>query len=524
MSDTAGHQDWKPSHNPWVVAITVTLAAFMEVLDTTIVNVALPHIAGSLGSSYDDATWALTSYLVANGIVLTISGWLSRLFGRKRYFLICIAMFTVSSFLCGLATSLPMLVVFRLMQGFFGGGLQPSQQSIILDTFPPEKRGAAFGMTAIATIVGPVLGPMLGGYLTDNFSWRWIFFVNVPFGILTVMAVTAFVEDPPWERKKREKVDVIGISLITLGLGCLEVMVDRGEDDDWFGSNFIITMAVLGVIGVLGAVVWLCYAKDPLVKLTVLKDRNFATGMFLISMVGATLYSSAIIVPQFAQQVLGYTATTSGLLLAPGGVAIIILIPFVGRLMKVIQLRYLIAFGFFFMGMAMFQAANLYAGIDFKHLVFYRITQTASLAFLFVPISTIAYSTLPRELNSDASALFSMARNYVGSMAISLATAAIIETRQRHQNYVTDNMTPGRQEFTNYINHAQTVGEAHGLTPAAAHTFAIHRLFMDFTSQISMLAYNEVFRWIGVIAMFVVPLCFLLSPNSTKKTKPAGGH
>jgi len=198
MSDTAGHQDWKPSHNPWLVAITVTLAAFMEVLDTTIVNVALPHIAGSLGSSYDDATWALTSYLVANGIVLTISGWLSRLFGRKRYFLICITMFTVSSFLCGLATSLPMLVVFRLMQGFFGGGLQPSQQSIILDTFPPEKRGAAFGMTAIATIVGPVLGPMLGGYLTDNFSWRWIFFVNVPFGILTVMAVTAFVEDPPW--------------------------------------------------------------------------------------------------------------------------------------------------------------------------------------------------------------------------------------------------------------------------------------------------------------------------------------
>ncbi|AFW00984.1 EmrB/QacA family drug resistance transporter [Gluconobacter oxydans] len=524
MSDTAGHQDWKPSHNPWLVAITVTLAAFMEVLDTTIVNVALPHIAGSLGSSYDDATWALTSYLVANGIVLTISGWLSRLFGRKRYFLICITMFTVSSFLCGLATSLPMLVVFRLMQGFFGGGLQPSQQSIILDTFPPEKRGAAFGMTAIATIVGPVLGPMLGGYLTDNFSWRWIFFVNVPFGILTVMAVTAFVEDPPWEKQKREKIDVIGISLITLGLGCLEVMVDRGEDDDWFGSNFIITMAVLGVIGVVGAIIWLCYAKDPLVKLTVLKDRNFATGMFLISMVGATLYASAIIVPQFAQQVLGYTATTSGLLLAPGGVAVICLIPIVGRLMKVIQLRYLIAFGFFCMGMAMFQAAHLYAAIDFKHLMFYRISQTASLAFLFVPISTIAYSTLPRELNSDASALFSMARNYVGSMAISLATAAIIETRQRHQNYVTDNMTPGRQEFTNYINHAQTVGEAHGLTPAAAHTFAIHRLFMDFTSQVSMLAYNEVFRWIGILAMFVVPLCFLLSPNSTKKTKPAGGH
>ncbi|MEJ5141729.1 DHA2 family efflux MFS transporter permease subunit [Gluconobacter albidus] len=523
MSDTAGHQDWKPSHNPWLVAVTVTLAAFMEVLDTTIVNVALPHIAGSLGSSYDDATWALTSYLVANGIVLTISGWLSRFFGRKRYFLICITMFTVSSFLCGLATSLPMLVVFRLMQGFFGGGLQPSQQSIILDTFPPEKRGAAFGLTAIATIVGPVLGPMLGGYLTDNFSWRWIFFVNVPFGILTVMAVTAFVEDPPWERMKREKVDVIGISLITLGLGCLEVMCDRGEDDDWFGSPFITTMAVLGVIGVVGAILWLCYAKNPLVRLSVFRDRNFAVGTLLISMVGATLYASAIVVPQFAQQVLDYTATTSGLLLAPGGVAVICLIPIVGILMKFIQMRYLIAFGFFAMGMAMFQASNLYAAIDFRHLMLYRISQTASLAFLFVPISTIAYSTLPRELNADASALFSMARNYVGSLAISLATAAIIETRQRHQTYVTDHMTAANPGLNSYIANAQKVAEAHGFPATQAHKFALYQTFREFTSQVAMLAYNEVFDWIGVIALFVVPLCFLLSPNGKKAAQASGG-
>ncbi|GBD57266.1 DHA2 family efflux MFS transporter permease subunit [Gluconobacter wancherniae] len=525
MSKPAEHHDnWKPSHNPWLVAVTVTLAAFMEVLDTTIVNVAMPHIAGSLGSSYDDATWALTSYLVANGIVLTISSWLSRLFGRKRYFLICISMFTVSSFLCGLATSLPMLIVFRLMQGFFGGGLQPSQQSIILDTFPPEKRGAAFGLTAIATIVGPVLGPMLGGYLTDNLSWRWIFFVNIPFGIITVLAVTAFVEDPPWERKKREPVDVIGICLVSLGLGCLEVMCDRGQDDDWFGSSFIITMAVLGVVGVVGAIIWLCYAKNPLVRLTVMKDRNFATGMFLISMVGALLYASAIIVPQFAQQVLGYTATTSGLLLAPGGVAVICLIPLVGKLMGKVQLRYLIAFGFFSMGMAMFTAANLYAAIDFKHLMLYRIGQTACLAFLFVPISTVAYSTLPRELNSDASALFSMARNYVGSLAISLATAALIQVRQKQQNYQADNMISSKKEVANYVQTVQQAAEAHGMAAGKAHSFAIAQLYQEFTTQVAMKSYNEIFNWIGVMALCVVPLCFLLSSTGKKAKAEGGAH
>ncbi|MBE7212304.1 MAG: DHA2 family efflux MFS transporter permease subunit, partial [Gluconacetobacter diazotrophicus] len=235
----ASKQEWKPSHNPWLVAVVVTVAAFMEVLDTTIVNVSLPHIAGNLSTSYDDATWALTSYLAANGIVLTISGWLGRVLGRKRYFLICIGAFTLCSFLCGVSQSLPELILFRALQGFFGGGLQPNQQSIILDTFPPEKRGGAFAITAVATVVAPVLGPTLGGYITDNFSWRWVFFINVPVGVFAVLAVSALVEDPPWAKKRHAPVDAVGLGLITIGLGCLEVMMDRGEDDDWFGSPFI---------------------------------------------------------------------------------------------------------------------------------------------------------------------------------------------------------------------------------------------------------------------------------------------
>lgn len=516
-------RDWKPKANPWLVALVVTLGAFMEVLDTTIINVALPHISGALGSSYDDATWALTSYLVANGVVLTISAWFSKLLGRKRYFLICIGMFTVSSFLCGLASSLPMLVVFRLMQGLFGGGLQPNQQSIILDTFPPEKRGAAFGLTAIATIVAPILGPLLGGYLVDNYSWRWIFYVNVPFGLITLIGVSAVVEDPPWEQPKREKVDVVGISLITLGLGCLEIMADRGEDDDWFGSTFIVSMAVLGILGVIGSIIWLLRAKNPLLDLKIFKDRNFAVGTVLMALVGGLLYSSAIIVPQFAQQVLGYTATLSGLVLAPGGAVVICLIPIVGWLMGKFQTRYVIAFGFFFMGLGMFYSAHLVPTTSFRHLVEYRLFQTSALAFLFVPISTIAYSTLPKELNADASAMFSMSRNYIGSLAISLATAGITETKQMRQSQMVHWMSdynPNRQDYLDTVQRAATDA---GMTSSDAQNYALYQLYQNFGQQVSMVSYNQMFMVIGFIALSVVPLCFLLS-SATKKGAAGGVH
>ncbi|MXV44918.1 DHA2 family efflux MFS transporter permease subunit [Saccharibacter sp. 17.LH.SD] len=524
VGTNADRSSWKPRHNPWLVAVVVTLAAFMEVLDTTIVNVALPHIAGSLGSSYDDATWTLTSYLVANGIVLTISGWLSRLFGRKRYFLMCIAMFTLSSFLCGLATSLPMLVVFRLMQGFFGGGLQPSQQAIILDIFPPEKRGAAFGLTAIATVVGPVLGPLLGGWLTDTYTWRWIFFVNVPFGILTVIAVFILLEDPPWEKARRERVDVIGISLISIGLGCLEIMADRGEDDDWFGSSFIVTMGILGLVGTVGAIIWLLKAKDPLLRLSVLKDRNFAIATFMMGVVGMLLYASAVIVPQFAQQVQGYTATISGRLMAPGGAAVMCLIPIVGMIMKRVQMRYIIAVGFVFMSLSLLLAANLYSDIDFWHLALIRVRQTAPLAFLFVPISTLAYSTLPNELNGDASALFSMVRNYFGSLAISLSTAALTEMRQMQQNDVSSHVVSSRPEVRSYIAQVQSAAEANGLAPLKAHAYAIAHMYQDFLNQVAMLAYNQLFTVLGLLALFVVPLCFMMSPIKGDGQAKGGGH
>ncbi|MDI2090648.1 DHA2 family efflux MFS transporter permease subunit [Commensalibacter oyaizuii] len=510
---------WKPGHNPWVVAVVVTLAAFMEVLDTTIVNVSLPHIAGSLSTTYDNATWSLTSYLAANGIVLTISGWLGRVLGRKRYFLICIAMFTFSSFLCGMASSLGELVIFRLMQGFFGGGLQPNQQSIILDTFPPEKRGAAFGLTAMATVVAPILGPSLGGWITDNYSWRWVFFLNIPVGIITVILVIMLVEDPPWAKKRKERVDVIGLSLITLGLACLEVMVDRGEDADWFGSTFICWLGVFAVIGIVGAIIWLLKAENPVVDLRVFKDRNFAVSSVLMAGLGGCLYASAIIVPQFSQEVVGYTAFLSGLVLTPGGIVIVFLIPLVGRMINYVQIRYVIALGFLIMGAAMFYSAHLTPTLDFRHLVYYRITQTASLAFLFVPLSTIAFMTIPVKYNSDASALFSMIRNVLGALCISGATALVTETKQINQAHTVHWMTPFHQPYNEYLAQMKATAQQMGYATQEQATVALNYLYKDFEKQVSILAYNDVFMVVGICAFALVPICFLLDGYTARKKK-----
>ena len=519
-------ENWKPGVNPWLIAVVVTTAAFMEVLDTTIVNVSLPYIAGDLASSYDDSTWALTSYLAANGVVLTISGWLSRVLGRKRYFMICIGMFTVCSFLCGISTSLPELVVFRLLQGLFGGGLQPNQQSIILDTFPPAQRSAAFGLTAVATVVAPVLGPTLGGYLTFDYSWRWVFFINIPIGALALIAVGRLVQDPPWARKQAARLDVIGITLITIGIGCLQVMADRGEDDDWFGSDFIRTLAVLAFLGIVGAVSWLLVTKRPVVNLRVLADRNFGLGCVMVGALGLVLYSAAVVIPQIAQQVLGYNAILAGLILSPGAIVIILLIPFVGRLLAVVATRNLIAFGFFLMGCALIYSSSLNPQINFRTLVYIRCAQTAALAFMFVPISTIAYATVPRRLNGDASALFTMSRNVIGALGISLSQSQVTERTQVREAYLAHYATTFRQPFQQLLDRYQTLARAGGVSEANLQAGAMNHALTTFRTQAEVLAYNDVFSLVAILSFMIVPLCFLFSPlvGGKKAAKGPGGH
>jgi DHA2 family multidrug resistance protein len=524
-ASASSQSNWKPAANPWVIAIVVTLAAFMEVLDTTIVNVALPHIAGTMSASYDEATWTLTSYLVANGIVLPISGFLGRLLGRKRYFLVCIIAFTICSFLCGIATDLWQLIIFRILQGFFGGGLQPNQQSIILDTFPPEQRGRAFSISAIAIVVAPVLGPTLGGWITDNFSWRWVFLLNVPVGVLTTLAVFQLVEDPPWKKKGDSKVsiDYIGITLIAIGLGCLQVMLDRGEDADWFSSNFIRTFAVLAVAGIVGAVFWLLYTNKPVVDLRCLKDRNFALGCMTIGAFATILYGSAVLVPQLAQQQLGYTAMLAGLVLSPGAVLIVLEIPIISKLMPYVQTRFLVATGFALLAASLVYSHRLVPDIDYATLVKMRSAQSLAIGFLFVPITTLAYLTVPPRLNDDASALFTMFRNVAGSIGISLSTALIRERTQARMAHLSGHMSTFSQNYNDAIQrNAQTIAEMTGVPFSQATQTATGHMYTEFISQSTILAYIDVFAILAIFCALCIPMTFFFSP--AKAAGGAGGH
>jgi DHA2 family multidrug resistance protein len=525
MSDgaAAGTRQWKPTTNPWLVAVIVTLGAFMEVLDTTIVNVSLPHIAGSLSVSNDDSTWALTTYLVCNGIVLTISGSLSRRLGRKRYFLICIAVFTAASLGCGLSTSFTQILIFRAIQGFFGGGLQPTQQAIILDNFPPEKRQQAFSLTAVAIIIAPILGPVVGGYLTDQYSWHWIFLINIPIGLITFLGALNYVEDPPQaaeEKRTAPPFDYVGAGFIALALGCLEIGVDRGENLDWLGSGFVRGLLLLSACGFLFGITYLLMARNPVVNLRVFKDRNFALGSLEIAIMGGVLYASAVLIPQFAQQQLGYTATWAGLVLAPGAVVLVMLIPIAGKVLTRVPGKYVIATGGLALGSSLFYSMHLVPNLDFWHLAIYRAAQTAALALLFVPISTIAYSTLPKEQNGDAAALFSMARNVFGGLGISISTALITDHQQIRQAHLIDNLSPASAPYQELLQQVQQSLLNSGQSMAQAIHNAPGQVYQMVQTQVSILAYNDVFLITGCMAFVLIPAALAMSGV---KAKPSGG-
>ena len=521
-------EQWQPRANKWLIAVVVTVAAFMEILDSTIVNVSLPHIAGSLSTSYDDATWTLTSYLVANGIVLPISGALGRIIGRKRYFLICIGAFTACSFLCGIASSLTQLILFRLLQGFFGGGLQPNQQSIILDTFPAAQRGRAFSVVAVAVVFAPIIGPTLGGWITDTYSWRWIFFINIPIGLLAIPTIAALVEDPPWVERERSSwldLDYIGIGLIAVGLGFLQITLDRGEDADWFGSSFIRLTATLCVLGLVGAVIWLTlFASKPVVNLRAFLDRNFAVGCLAAVAMFSILYSSAVLIPQLAQVQFGYTAYWAGLILSPGGFVVLALIPFVSRvLLPHVQTRFIIAFGFLALGAALAMATELTPDMSFWDLAMLRLSQTFGLAFLFVPNSTLAYATIPKELNTDASALYVMLRNVAGSIGISFATAMVIQRSQVHRAYLGAHLTPLDQPYAQLLAQMEQTLRAHGFAPDTLAATANGLLNHALNTQAAILAYMDVFMWTSATAFCMVPLAFLFR-GTTASGRRAPAH
>jgi len=517
---------WHPGHNPWVIALTVTMATFMEVLDTSIANVALPHMAGSLSVTQDQSTWVLTSYLVSNAIVLPISGWLASRVGRKRFYISCVVLFTTSSFLCGIAPSLGALIFFRVLQGIGGGGLGPSEQSILADTFPAQKRGMAFAVYGMAVVLAPALGPTLGGMITDHYSWRWVFFINVPVGVVSVLLSSRLLTDPPWLVKQRETaapIDVVGLGLIALGLGSLEVVLDKGQEEDWFHSSFIVGFALVAAVSLVSVVIWELRTKHPVIDLRLFRSRTFAVAAAMMFTLGVTLYGSTVLLPQFTQILLGYSAELSGMVLSPGGVLIMIMMPFIGKLLGKVDVRKMIALGFVCLSASMFyMSRRLYLGIDFRHAMLLRVYQAFGLAFLFVPISTLAYADVPREANNAVSGLVNLARNMGGDVGIAVVTTMLARGSQRHQSQLAQHTSLLDAAFRARLEAIQGALVQAGHDSARAATEAYGLLYRALLAQAQTLAYIDVLFWFGCGSALMVPLAFLM-----KRQRPGGaamGH
>ena len=520
----------RPAINPWVIAITVTLATFMELLDTAIANVALPHIAGGLAVSYDESTWVLTSYLVSNAVVLPLSAWLSRVFGRKRYYMLCVVLFTASSVLCGLAPSLGLLIFFRVLQGVGGGGLAPVEQAILVDTFSPEKRPAAFALYSMAIVTAPAIGPPLGGWITDNWSWRWIFFINVPIGILSLILTSRVVSDPPEFTREVEsarkggmlRIDGLGIFLVALGFASLEVVLDRGQTLDWFESNFIVLFFSVALVALIAAIFWEWRHPDPVVEIRLLADRNFAIANFYYFLFGFALFGSTVLIPQMLQSLYGYTATDAGLVLGPGAFVIVALAPLIVRILPKVGIKPLIFTGFTIFAIAMWRYASIDLGTDYKHVALLRTLQGLGIALLFVPVSQLAYSFLPKNKNNKASSLTNLFRNQGGSVGIAFVTTVLARRTQYHQSVLVSHATPLDPRFQETIATLSRYFAGHGFTVPDAALHAKAQIARIIQQQAAFLGSLDCFWLLGCACLIGAPLVFFT--RKFRSAGPGAGH
>jgi DHA2 family multidrug resistance protein len=505
---------WTGGHNPWVIAMVVTMATFMEVLDTSIANVALPHIAGNLSVSQAQSTWVLTSYLVSNAIVLPLSGWIAGRLGRKRFYMICVGLFTVSSFLCGLAPSLGWLVFFRVLQGLGGGGLGPSEQAILADTFPPARRGMAFAVYGMAVVLAPAFGPTLGGFITDNFSWRWVFFINIPVGILSLLLTQRVVTDPPHlalQKSSPIPIDYIGLSLIALGLGSLEVVLDKGQEDDWFHSPFIFTFTIIAAVALALFIVWEWHHENPMVDVRLFRRRSFASANLMMMTLGLVLFGSTVLLPQYLQLIMGYSAQQAGMALSPGGFVIILLLPFVGRLISKVDARWMLTFGFGLLSFSLlYMQSHLYPGIDFATAVKLRIYQSVGLAFLFVPINTVVYADIPPEKNNAVSGIINLSRNMGGDIGIALVTTLLARRSQLHQVQLTQHTSYFSEAFATSLKGMARTFERAGASPNDAAHRALAFMYRQVGLQATTLAYLDALQLLGIFSLLMLPLVFLI--------------
>ncbi len=508
---------WRPRHSPWLVTISVMLATSMEVLDTSIANVALPHIAGNLSATTEEATWVLTSYLVANAIVLSASAWLSTFFGRKRYLAVSVVIFVVASALCGMAQSMPQLIAARVLQGIGGGGLQPLAQAIMLECFLPEERGVAMAAYGMGIVVMPIIGPTLGGWITDNFSWRWIFYINLPIGIAGLMMQQVFVEDPPWiVRNMKASIDYVGFGLMAIGLGFLQIVLDKGQEADWFGSTWICWSSAVAVVALAAFVIWELRQEHPILNLRLLTNRNFGTATFLISVLGAVLYGSTAILPIFMQALLGYTAFDSGLAMTPRGIGSFLSMITVGRLVKRVDNRLLLMLGFIGLGLGTWQLSLLNLDISPSNISWPLVFSGMCMGFIFVPLTTLAVATLRQDQIQQATGLYSLLRNLGAGIGISIMIAMQARWAQSHQAALVSHLTPYDPAYRHAVD-AIAAG-ARGLGPGAAQALAQRAIYGKLVHQAILLSFMDAFRVMALICIVCAPLAWVLS----KGRKPVG--
>ncbi len=526
---------WSPErsaaggHNPYLIAFVVSIATFMEVLDTTIANVALRHIAGGLAVGLDESTYVITSYLVANAIVLSISGWLATVLGRKRFYMICVGIFSVASLLCGMAWNLHALVLFRILQGLGGGGMATSEQAILADSFPPHKRGQAFAIYGVAVVVAPVIGPTLGGWITDTYSWHWVFLINVPMGILSLFLVGTLVKEPSGAEEEREellrkglRVDYVGFILVAVGLGALEFVLDEGQRNDWFGSNMILSFALLAAFCLLALIPWELMRDDPIVDVRLLGQRQFGSCALVMLFTFAVLVSTTQLLPQLLQTEFGYTALLAGLVLSPAGLVTMALMPVAGRLVGMVQPKYLIMFGAATAALSMWHLTGLTGDITYGYAAMARVYLAVGLPFLFLPVTTASYDGVPPEKTNQASALINVARNIGGSIGVALAQTVLAQRQQFHQSRLIEHVAPSDLGYQQTIDAMTRFFEAQGSNATDAASRAVAWVGQTLQHQIDLLAYMDVFWLLAIASLLMIPIAAIL--RAVDLQAPPRGH
>ncbi len=509
---------WKPSHNPWLIALAVMLATFMEVLDTSVANVSLPHIAGNLSATTDEATWVLTSYLVANAIILPATNWLGRLFGRKRFLIGCIILFTLASALCGAASSLGFLIIARVLQGAGGGALQPISQAVLLESFPPQKRGSAMAVFAMGVVVAPILGPTLGGWITDNYSWRWIFYINLPIGFLAAMMANQVVEDPPYlERVRTANLDFVGFGLLAVWLATLQYFLDKGQELDWFQSPTIVWCSVISAAAFIAFIWRELRTRDPIVDLRVLANRNFAVGAGMILLLGALLYGTIAVLPLFMQSLLGYTALDAGIAMSPRGIGALGGTILISRLVGRINNRLLIGTGFILLAWSSFMLGHINLEVGMRSIVLPSVLNGLAISFIFVPLTTSTMGTLTQQQMGNATGIFNLMRNVGGSVGIAAITTFVARTAQASQALLAGNFSKFNPVYQHRLAQVQA-GLAHQSGSWLATKQAPHALYGILQQQAALLSYVTNFRFFGVVCLVCAPLVLLFR----KVRKPAG--